>query len=89
MVSLAGKVALVTGGSRGIGRAVALALAREGAAVAVNYRERAADADDVVVVIKQAGGKAMAIAADVSGSAAVSAMVATVERELGPVDVLV
>lgn len=89
MASLANKVALVTGASRGIGRAVALSLAEEGAAVAVNHRERTADAAEVVAAIKKAGGSAMAVAADVSDSAVVAAMMATVERELGPVDVLV
>lgn len=89
MASLANRVALVTGASRGIGRAVALSLAHEGAAVAVNYRERAADADEVVASVRNAGGRAIAVAADVSDSAAVSAMMATVERELGPIDVLV
>lgn len=89
MVALAGRIALVTGASRGIGRAVALALAHEGAAVAVNYRERAAGADEVVAAIRQAGGTAMAVAADVSEGVAVTGMVGAVERELGPLDVLV
>lgn len=89
MASLANKVALVTGASRGIGRAVALSLAHEGAAVAVNYRERATDAADVVAAIRKAGGRALAIAADVSDGASVAGMIAAVERELGPVDVLV
>lgn len=89
MPLLTDRVALVTGGSRGIGRAVALALADAGAAVAVNYRERADDARAVVDAIRTAGGRAMAIGADVSRSAEVSAMVAAVTRELGPVDVLV
>ena len=89
MTSLTNKVALVTGGSRGIGRAVALSLAEAGAAVAVNYRERAADANDVVAAITGAGGKAIPVATDVSDSAAVTSMIAQIERVLGPVDVLV
>jgi 3-oxoacyl-[acyl-carrier protein] reductase len=89
MPLLTDRVALVTGGSRGIGRAVALALADSGAAVAVNYRERADDARSVVHAIRSAGGRAMTIAADVSRSAEVSAMVAAVMHQLGPVDVLV
>ena len=89
MPPLTDRVALVTGGSRGIGRAVALALAEAGAAVAVNYRERAREAADVVEAIRGKGGRAMAIGADVSRSAEVTAMVAAVERDLGPVDILV
>jgi 3-oxoacyl-[acyl-carrier protein] reductase len=87
--TLAGRTALVTGASRGIGRAVALSLAEAGAAVAVNYRERATDARDVVAAIRRDGGKAMDVAADVSDGRAVAEMVAAVERELGPVDVLI
>jgi 3-oxoacyl-[acyl-carrier protein] reductase len=87
--TLAGRTALVTGASRGIGRAVALSLAEAGAAVAVNYRERAVDAREVVAAIQRDGGKAMDVAADVSDAHAVAEMVAAVERELGPVDVLV
>jgi 3-oxoacyl-[acyl-carrier protein] reductase len=82
-------VALVTGGSRGIGAAVATALAELGAAVAVNYRERADDAEAVVSMIKTEGGRAMAVAADVSQAAAVTAMVEQVASALGPVDILV
>jgi len=89
MAALAGKVALVTGGSRGIGRAIAVSLAEAGAAVAVNYRERAKDAASVVEAITKSGGRAMAVAADVSQSTAVADMVAAVARALGPVDVLV
>lgn len=89
MPLLTNRIALVTGGSRGIGRAVALALAAAGAGVAVNYRERAREAGDVVQAIHGNGGRAMAIRADVSRADDVSAMVAAVERELGPVDVLV
>jgi len=82
-------VALVTGGSRGIGAAIAVALAEAGAAVAVNYRERAADAEAVVAGIKAIGGRAMAVAADVSQAAAVTAMVEQVAASLGPIDILV
>ena len=63
---LNGHVALVTGGSRGIGAAIAMALAEAGAAVAVNYLERSAKADAVVAAIKGKGGRAIAVAADVS-----------------------
>jgi 3-oxoacyl-[acyl-carrier protein] reductase len=89
MASLKGRVALVTGGSRGIGRAVAISLADAGAAVAVNYREQADAAGDVVETIRKADGRAMAVGADVSRAGEVARMVATVERELGPVDILV
>jgi 3-oxoacyl-[acyl-carrier protein] reductase len=86
---LSGRVALVTGASRGIGAAVALTLAEAGASVAVNYRERADGAEAVVAKIKAMGGRATAIAADVSQSADVAAMVAHVTKALGPVDILV
>jgi 3-oxoacyl-[acyl-carrier protein] reductase len=89
MASLNNRVALVTGGSRGIGQAIAISLAEAGAAVAVNYREKAAEARNVVETIRRAGGRAMAVGADVSRAAEVAAMVAAVESELGPVDVLV
>jgi 3-oxoacyl-[acyl-carrier protein] reductase len=89
MASLNNRVALVTGGSRGIGQAIAVSLAEAGAAVAVNYREKAAEARNVVERIGRAGGRAMAVGADVSRAADVAAMVAAVERELGPVDVLI
>ena len=86
---LNGHVALVTGASRGIGAAVALMLAEVGASVAVNYRERADGAEAVVAKIKAMGGRATAIAADVSQSADVAAMVARVTEALGPIDILV
>jgi 3-oxoacyl-[acyl-carrier protein] reductase len=86
---LANRVALVTGGSRGIGRAIALALAEVGADVAVNFRARAGDADAVVAAIRAGGRRAIAVGADVSDSAAVAAMLQAVNAGLGPVDVLV
>ena len=89
MASLNNRVALVTGGSRGIGQAIAVSLAEAGAAVAVNFREKAAEARNVVETIRRAGGRAMAVGADVSQAAEVAGMVAAVERELGPVDVLI
>ncbi len=89
MPELNNRVALVTGGSRGIGKAIALALAKAGAAVAVNYRERGEEAASVVEAIRQAGGRAAAIAADVSNAAAVQRMVAEAEDRLGAIDILV
>ncbi|WP_185981639.1 SDR family NAD(P)-dependent oxidoreductase [Skermania sp. ID1734] len=86
---LVGRVALVTGGSRGIGRGIAQTLARAGAAVAVNYRSRQEHAAATVAEIERAGGTALAVRADVSMRAEVEAMVERVESELGPVDVLV
>jgi 3-oxoacyl-[acyl-carrier protein] reductase len=87
--AFANRVALVTGASRGIGRAIAVALAASGAAVAVNYRERQTDALDAVAEIQAAGGRAIAVGADVSDGDAVAAMVDRVSAELGPIDVLV
>lgn len=86
---LSARVALVTGGSRGIGAAIAMTLAEAGAAVAVNYRERADDAEAVVAKIKAGGGRAIAIAADVSQAPAVTKMVEQVAKGLGPIDILV
>jgi 3-oxoacyl-[acyl-carrier protein] reductase len=89
LVDLQGRVALVTGASRGIGRAIALALAERGSAVAVNFQTRSGDADAVVAEIRSACGRAIAIRADVSISAEVAELVARAVGELGPVDVLV
>ena len=87
--SLQGRVALVTGASRGIGRATALALAKIGAAVAVNYKTHAQEALAVCREIKDMGGRAVAVQADVSIAVDVRRMVHHVEQQLGPVAVLV
>jgi 3-oxoacyl-[acyl-carrier protein] reductase len=86
---LEGRVAIVTGGSRGIGRAVALRLAAAGARVAVNYRSGAAAADDVVREIGELGGKAIAVGADVALPEDANRLVQQTIAELGGLDVLV
>jgi len=83
------RVALVTGGSRGIGRAISIDLASRGMAVAVNYATRAEAAEEVVDEIRSAGGNAMAFGADVSRETAVTALFEEVTAALGPVTVLV
>lgn len=88
-LGLRDKVAVVVGGSRGMGRAVALALGREGAKVAVNYARAAEAAEEVVREIERGGGTALAVPADVSRSAEVDAMFRTAVEKLGPVDILV
>jgi 3-oxoacyl-[acyl-carrier protein] reductase len=89
MNDLSERVALVTGGSRGIGRASALALARQGARVAVNFREDKDGAEDTLQVIRDAGGDGMCVRADVAMAEDVEAMFASIEAEFGPVGILV
>ena len=86
---LQNRTALVTGGSRGIGAAIVRSLAQAGAAVAINYRERAGEANALVKSIGETGGRAIAIAADVSQSDAVAQMVKRVDSDLGPIDILI
>ena len=83
------QMAVVTGGARGLGQATARLLAQRGAAVCVNYAVHAVEAEAVVADIAAAGGRAIAVAADVADSAALEAMVARAEAELGPVTILV
>lgn len=89
MSELKNRVSLVTGGSRGIGKSIALALAEAGSTVAVNYRERSQDALAVVEAINGDGGHAAAFGADVSQYLAVQNMVREVEEQLGSIDILV
>ncbi|WP_313992263.1 3-oxoacyl-[acyl-carrier-protein] reductase [uncultured Selenomonas sp.] len=86
---LEGKIALVTGGSRGIGRAIAIRLAEEGAKVAVNYAGNQAAAEEVKSIIEAKGGTALLVQADVSDSTAAADMVTRVHEELGGLDILV
>ena len=86
---LSGRVALVTGGSRGVGRAIAQRLAADGAAVAVNYRRDDAAARETVAAIEADGGRAVAFQAAIGDDQAVAAMAEAVRSDLGDVDILV
>jgi 3-oxoacyl-[acyl-carrier protein] reductase len=87
--SLEGKIALVTGASRGIGAAAAIRLAQGGATVVVNYHQNRAAAEKVLEEVKHAGSRGMVIQADVTQKGQVESMVQAIKRELGPIDVLV
>jgi 3-oxoacyl-[acyl-carrier protein] reductase len=89
VIDLSGKAALVTGGSRGIGRAIALRLAQQGADIAFSYRGNASAADDTVGDIEALGRKGVAVQADVSDPAAADGLVKTVVETYGKVDILV
>jgi len=86
---LSGRIALVTGASRGIGAAIAMSLAQAGAAVAINYRDSTAKADALASDLAQAGHRTMTVRCDVSKADDVARMVQQVEAKLGPVDILV
>ena len=85
---LSGRCALVTGASRGIGRAIALALAKAGADVAVNFHQHAEEAGAVCAEIERLGRRALAVQANVASAAEVAQMVESVERPLGGTDIL-
>src|SRR5215470_8919784 len=89
MLTLEGRVALVTGGSRGIGRAIAVLFGRLGARVAVNYQQDEAAARETVAALEAAGGRGIACRADVSAPDEADRLVAETEAALGPLDVLV
>jgi acetoacetyl-CoA reductase len=89
MQDLKGKIAIVTGGSRGIGRHIALQLAQRGADVAINYRSRQSDADETLKEIEAAGVRALAIKADLSKMPEARAMIREVHEKWGRIDILV
>lgn len=88
-IDLSNKVAIVTGASRGIGRAIALELAASGARVVVNYRSQQQEADEVVAAIEQAGGTATAVQADVAQPADIERLIKTTQKTYGGLDILI
>ncbi|HVB33965.1 MAG TPA: 3-oxoacyl-ACP reductase family protein [Patescibacteria group bacterium] len=88
-MSLTGRIALVTGASRGIGRAIAIALAEAGADIAVNYKESQSGADEVVALVRKCGRRAVPVRADVSSPEEVGSMIAAIGDQLGEVGILV
>jgi|SRR6185503_13130778 len=88
-MSIEGKTALVTGSSRGIGRAIAERLAADGATVVINYTRSAQHANEAVNAIKTKGGKAVAVQADISKSADVRRLFDEAEKSFGPLDIVV
>ena len=89
MTGWAEQIVIVTGGSRGIGRAISRALAARGAAICINYATRAVEAEAAAGEIAATGGRVIAVQADVADADAVARMVARTEAELGPVSILV
>src|SRR6186713_3122288 len=89
MAKLTGKVAIVTGASKGIGAAIAKALAAEGASVVVNYASSKTGADNVVAAITAAGGKAVAVGSDVSKAAEAQGIIDAAIKNYGQLDILV
>lgn len=87
--SLAGKTALVTGGSRGIGRGLAIGLAEAGADVVILFRQAAGEADAVVARIREAGRRAFAIQHDIANIDGIPAVVDAIHNEVGPIDILI
>ena len=86
---LSGKTALVTGASRGLGRAIAYRLSQDGASVAINYAQRRDEAELLASEIRNSGGRAITCRCDVSNADQVQAMVGSISAELGPIDILV
>jgi 3-oxoacyl-[acyl-carrier protein] reductase len=86
--TLAGKIALVTGGSRGIGRAIALSLAQAGASIAINYRRREDEAVRVCEEVMRCGRRCLLVQANVADAREVAQMIETIEKDLGAIDIL-